>query len=100
MIRQKLGFENQFVLGKSFQSAPRTTLLISGGKKDKLRPGDILGALTSQPQSLKSEAIGKIEIQPHYSLVAIDTSCAEQALSKLRSGKIKGLKFKVYPLEV
>ncbi|PPJ40410.1 DbpA RNA binding domain-containing protein, partial [Pseudoxanthomonas sp. KAs_5_3] len=41
--------------------APMMTLVISGGKKDKLRPGDLLGALTGDA-GLTKEQVGKIAI--------------------------------------
>jgi len=96
MIRQKLGFENQHGLSAEFQKTATKTIQIAGGKLDKLRPGDILGALTAQPGALAATDIGKIEIQERFSLVAITTPLAEKALAKLRGSKIKGKKFKSY----
>lgn len=90
-----LGFKNQHGLGFSYQVSAMQTLSISGGRKDKLRPGDILGSLTSQPNGLKAAEIGQIEISDHNSLVAVSTSMVHQALEKLRNGKIKGKKFQV-----
>lgn len=72
----------------------RETLSISGGRKDKLRPGDILGALTGDV-GLKGDHIGKIEILDRVSFVAVDRSVAQNALSRLRQGKIKGRRFRV-----
>lgn len=96
MIRQNLGFENQHGLGAEFQKTMTKTIQIAGGKLDKLRPGDILGALTAQPSPIASADIGKIEIHERFSLVAIATPSAEKALEKLRNTKIKGKKFKNY----
>ncbi len=96
MIRQNLGFENQHGLGAEFQKTATKTIQIAGGKLDKLRPGDILGALTAQPGALVAADIGKIEIHERFSLVAITTQSADRALDKLRSSKIKGKKFKSY----
>ncbi|MFN7727990.1 MAG: ATP-dependent RNA helicase DbpA [Bdellovibrio sp.] len=96
MIRQKLGFENQLGLGREFQGAPMMTVQISGGRTNKLRPGDILGTLTSEPGSVPASEIGKIEILDRYSYVAIKSHIAEKALNKIRSAKIKGTKFKAF----
>lgn len=96
MIRQPLGFKNQLGLGFEFQRTLMKTVQISGGKLDKLRPGDILGTLTAQPQSFAASDIGKIEIHDRYSYVAIAPSLAEKAANKLRTSKIKGSKFKTY----
>ncbi len=73
---------------------PMTTVYIGGGKKDKIRPGDILGALTGDI-GLNSSDIGDIHIYGLYSYVAISTEFADIAANKLNSGKIKGRKFKV-----
>lgn len=96
MIQQKLGFQNQHGLGHEFQTSLMKTIQISGGKTDKLRPGDILGALTAAPTAIASSEIGKIEIHDRYSFVAISSLVAEKALNKLRSTKIKGKKFKAF----
>jgi ATP-independent RNA helicase DbpA len=71
------------------------TICIQGGKKQKLRPGDILGALTSK-KSIQAEAIGKIDIFPFYAYVAVDKQVAKKALSLLQNEKIKGKKFKAW----
>ena len=97
-IRQNLGFKNQLGLGKDLQTTVNKTVQISGGKTSKLRPGDILGALTSQPSGLPATEIGKIEIFDRYSYVAISSAFAEKAMHKLNSTKIKGAKFKAFVL--
>lgn len=75
------------------QAAMRT-LRIDGGKTDKLRPGDILGALTGDA-GLSSKFIGKIAIFPTRSYVAIAREQANKAVAKLEAGKIKGRRFRV-----
>ena len=92
-----LGFKNQEGIGKSstLREAPMQTLSIGGGRKDKLRPGDILGALTGESGGLKGADIGKIEIHDRISYVAVSSHLASMALQSLRDGKIKGLKFSI-----
>ncbi|MEI2454309.1 ATP-dependent RNA helicase DbpA [Lysobacter firmicutimachus] len=75
-------------------AAPMATLRIDAGKTDKLRPGDILGALTGEA-GLKADAIGKINVYPTRSYVAVARGQAAAALARLREGKIKGRKFRV-----
>jgi ATP-independent RNA helicase DbpA len=70
------------------------TLAISGGRKDKLRPGDILGALTGEAGFAGSQ-IGKIDLFPLQAFVAVEASIADKALACLQTGKIKGRVFKV-----
>ncbi len=74
-----------------------TTLLIEGGRQDKLRAGDLLGALTGDV-GLPGTVIGKIDITPRRTYVAIRRDQADAALRGLRSGKIKGRSFRVYRL--
>jgi ATP-independent RNA helicase DbpA len=77
--------------------AAMATLRIDGGRTDKLRPGDIVGALTGDA-GLPKEAIGKIDVFATRSYVAIARSHAAHALAQLRAGKIKGRRFRVQPL--
>ena len=73
------------------------TLLINGGRKDKIRAGDILGALTAN-QKLQGKDIGKIDIFDKLSYVAVARPLAKQALKILSEGKIKGRKLRVRKL--
>ena len=70
------------------------TLRIDGGRTDKMRPGDILGALTGDA-GLPADTIGKIDVFATRSYVAIARQHADMALNRLRAGKIKGRKFRV-----
>lgn len=71
------------------------TLYINGGKKQKLRAGDIVGALINQA-GLKSEDIGDIDIFTFHSYVAVKKEFELQALKELNRNKIKGKKYQVY----
>jgi len=73
------------------------TLSMNGGRKDKIRAGDILGALTSQTE-LTGKQIGKIDIFDTIAFVAIERAAAKQALKILTEGKIKGRKFRIRKL--
>jgi ATP-independent RNA helicase DbpA len=73
------------------------TLCINGGRKDKVRAGDILGALTANSK-LTGKQIGKIDIFDIVSYVAVEKAIARQALKVLSEGKIKGRKFRVRKL--
>jgi len=78
-------------------SPPMVTLCINGGRKDKMRAGDILGALTANKQ-LPGKQIGKIDIADHLAYVAVERPIAKQAFKILSEGKIKGRKFRVRKL--
>lgn len=78
-------------------SPPMVTLCINGGRKNKIRAGDVLGALTANT-NLPGKQIGKIDIFDILTYVAVERPIAKQALKILSEGKIKGRKFKVRKL--
>ena len=78
-------------------AAAMSTLRIDAGRSDKLRPGDIVGALTGEA-GLHKDAIGKIDVFATRSYVAIARAQAGPALARLREGRIKGRKFRVNKL--
>lgn len=78
-------------------SPPYQTLCIAGGRKQKVRPGDILGALTGEA-GIAGSAVGKIDVLDFAAYVAVEVDQAQKALGRLINGKIKGRKFKVRPL--
>ncbi|MGO2581706.1 MAG: helicase-related protein, partial [Halomonas sp.] len=70
------------------------TLQLAGGKKDKLRPGDILGALTSEG-GLRGDQVGKIKVLARSAYVAVERNVIQQAQAKLERDKLKGRAFRV-----
>ncbi|MEX9252239.1 ATP-dependent RNA helicase DbpA [Pseudenterobacter timonensis] len=70
-------------------NAEMATLCIDGGKKAKMRPGDVLGALTGDI-GLDGAEIGKITVHPAHVYVAVRQSVAQKAWKGLQNGKIKG----------
>lgn len=83
---------------KSIPEPAMVTLNIDGGKKDKLRPADIIGALTKDA-GLPFEKIGKIDMFDFTAYVAVDQSIARAALQQLSDGKLKGRKFRARRLK-
>ena len=71
---------------------------VSGGKRDKVRPGDLLGALTAKG-GLSGTDVGKIRIVPNASFVAVKANLAREALNILNEGNIKGRKFRARKLK-
>jgi ATP-dependent RNA helicase DbpA len=75
--------------------SPWETLSISAGRKDKMRPGDILGALTGEAGGLKAEDVGKIEIHDRHAFVAVSKRVVKVAFQRLSEGRIKGRKHRI-----
>ena len=69
--------------------AEMATLCIDGGKKAKMRAGDVLGALTGD-MGFDGADIGKINVHPAHVYVAIRQGVAQKAYKQLLNGKIKG----------
>jgi len=86
-------------LDHSMPKAKMATLQIGGGKKQKLRPGDILGALTAKSKQtgeseIQGRQIGKIQMFDIKAYVAVERTIANAALNKIVNGKMKGRSFK------
>ncbi len=81
------------LLHKPGFKAPMATLQIDGGKKQKLRRGDILGALTVS-NGLAGQDVGKIHLQDLRAYVAVKRAYAHQALDLINNGKLKGRQFR------
>ena len=70
---------------------------IDAGRGDKLRAGDIVGALTGDA-GLHKDEIGRIDVFATRSYVAITRRHAARALAALRAGRIKGRRFRIAAL--
>jgi len=81
----------------TLQPAMRTLQLLAG-RKDKLRAGDILGALTGEA-GCSREQIGRIDLADAVSYVAVAAEVAVQAARRLGEGRIKGKRIRVRLLE-
>lgn len=95
------------VLNNARSQANMSTIQIDGGKKQKVRPGDILGALTSKSTDPKNggaevqgKEVGKINVLDNKSYVAVNKKVLKAALKKLSTGKMKGRTYKVRHLTV
>jgi ATP-independent RNA helicase DbpA len=84
--------------GKGPLIPPMVTLHIQGGRKEKIRPGDVLGALTAD-LGYTREQVGKINVNEWSTYVAVNRDIAQQAASRLNAGRIKGKSVKVRVLE-
>ena len=81
---------------------PMVTLQMLGGRKEKIRPGDVLGALTADKAGTRMftrEEIGKITVTDQATYVAVAREFAEDALKKLLTAGVKGRTVKARSLE-
>jgi ATP-independent RNA helicase DbpA len=69
--------------------APMVTLQIVGGRKEKIRAGDVLGALTKD-HGFAGAQIGKINVTDQSTYVAVERAIADRVLAKLNAGMVKG----------
>jgi ATP-independent RNA helicase DbpA len=74
--------------------ANMVTLQLDGGKKQKIRPGDILGALTGD-NGISGSEVGKINMYDNWAYVAVHHDAAKTALKKISEGKMKGRSIRV-----
>ena len=86
------------VLDKPLLTPAMATLQIDGCKKQKVRAGDILGALTSKG-GIAGKDVGKIQLADNWAYVAVAASKAQTALRKISEGKLKGRSFRVRKLK-
>jgi ATP-independent RNA helicase DbpA len=77
---------------------PMATLHLQGGRKEKIRPGDVLGALTKD-LGYTREQVGKIDVNEFSTYVAVDRGIAQQAASRLNASRVKGRSVKVRVLD-
>ena len=77
---------------------PMATLQIVGGRKEKIRAGDVLGALTGDCGYTR-EQVGKINVNEFSTYVAVDRRIAAEAADKLAAGRVKGKSVKVRLLD-
>ena len=67
------------------------TVYVGKGKKDKISRGDILGFLT-KPGGLEGKQIGRIDVLPQWSYVAVERRAVKSLLARIKGQKIKGIK--------
>lgn len=76
---------------------PMATLQLDVGKKQKIRPGDVLGALTND-SGIQGDEVGKIRVFDFCTYVAVSRPLAKDAVRQLSQGKIKGRSCRVRQL--
>ena len=81
--------------GKTLPKRPEyQTIYISGGKKNKLNKGDIVGFFLQKGKLDKSD-LGLIEVKDFISFAAVKTPVVKPLLNNIRDQKMKGKKYKI-----
>jgi ATP-independent RNA helicase DbpA len=104
-LEHALGFTSEWHPSSELRSAgsspltpPMQTLQILGGRKEKIRPGDVLGALTKD-LGFAAAQIGKINVNEFSTYVAVQSGIAHEVQRRLSAGTVKGRKVKLRLLE-
>jgi ATP-dependent RNA helicase DbpA len=104
-IEHELGFTAEWLALSSLTPAsteplrpPMRTLQILGGRKDKIRAGDVLGALTKD-LGVAAVDVGRIDVNDFSTYVALAAAIAPQVARRLSSAKVKGRGVKVRLLD-
>lgn len=96
-LEERMGAVRWEAAPRAMSTTPRppsmVTILVDGGRQDKLRPGDLLGALTKDI-GLPGDGIGKIDVLPSRTYVAVRAEHADAAFEGLRTRTIKGRSFR------
>ncbi len=71
------------------------TIAIQGGRHDRLRPGDIVGAFTTG-LGIAASDIGQITLNDRISFVAVVAAEGKRALDGLATTRIKNKRFRSY----
>ncbi len=71
------------------------TIVVLGGRRDKLRPGDIVGALT-RGVGLKGDDIGVITLTDKRAWIAVRANVAGKATDGLNRERIKKKRYRVH----
>ncbi|WP_394203384.1 ATP-dependent RNA helicase DbpA [Shewanella waksmanii] len=92
------GLPSESLLDKMPPQPAMVTIQIDGGKKNKVRPGDILGCLTGE-NGIEGSQVGKIKITDFRSYVAVNRQVVRRALNKITKGKLKGRNYRAWELK-
>lgn len=91
-FEQEKGME----FGDTGAQAGMVRLFINLGKKQKVRPGDILGAIAGET-GMPGKLIGSIDMYDKYTFVEVPREYAAEVIQVMKTAKIKGNSINVEP---
>ena len=71
-------------------------LFINVGKKDKIKPGDILGAIAGE-SGMPGRLVGAIDMYDKYTFVEVPAEYGKEVLNAMKNAKIKGRSVNMEP---
>ena len=80
--------------GNRATGVPMTRVFIGAGRTARIRPEDIVGAITGESR-LSGRDVGSIEIAERFTLVEVPSAAADEVIAALRGTTIKGKKVAV-----
>ena len=73
---------------------PTVRLFVGAGRRDGIRPGDLVGAVTGEA-GVTSESLGAIQITDKFSLIEVPDVLADQIIVAMRRATLRGKKVAV-----
>ena len=81
---------------KNQDDADMARLFINIGKEQKVKPGDILGAIAGE-SGISGRLVGSIDMYDKYTFVEVPQDCAEEVLECMKNARIKGKSIHMEP---
>lgn len=88
--------EKEVSFGNTGAEPGMVRFFINIGKNQKVRPGDILGAVAGE-SNIPGNAVGSIDMYDKYTFVEVPDEYAGKVLSSMKNVKIKGKSINVEP---
>jgi ATP-dependent RNA helicase DeaD len=88
--------EESDVFGDTGAEPGMVRLFINVGKKDKVRPGDVVGAIAGETK-MSGKLIGTVDIYDKYTFVEVPRENAREVLTIMRNNQIKGRPIVIEP---
>ena len=99
-LRMALGDEDKSVevddFGDTGAEDGMVRLFINIGKKQKVKPGDILGALAGE-SGMPGKLVGAIDMYDKYTFVEVPCEYGKDVLQAMKNVKIKGKSISIEP---
>lgn len=96
LVKEGSGEVSNFNFGDTGGEPGMVRLFINIGKKDKITPGHIVGAIAGET-GLSGKLIGAIDVYKNFTFVEVPAEYGQQVLEIMRDNYIKGNKINIEP---